>query len=546
MPEHVRRVVAAAHRRDDPRHPFVPQLQLHAGTGAPRAALPRSGAAGRRRRQGRRDAPRPGRRADAARRDDGEADAKARIPLISMSMGPLGAVTRMVGGVFGSALSFAVGAGSSAPGQMPIADLSAVYDVIRREHEGKLRQSRQHDIESLPDRARGQRQDIRPEVDCGADRGIPATHPTRCRGGYPHRRGERSSWRRWTARSSRPRCRPIAQSLGESTLDLTRQHHGLPGRDGGVRARPPAGQATASARATSSPRPSRVFTLASLLCGTQLLRSGRSSPRALLQGAAAAFMSPVGRLIVLRETPKHRIIDAIGLIVWPGLIAPVIGPPLGGFITTYASWRWIFLHQHPARTHRRAISCCGSCRSTRGARTARFDALGFVLTAAALATLIHGLSLVGDTASGAWCPAARSSRFGLALRIRRRAARAAPSGADARSRRRRRSHVRASARVTAGFAARIAISMTPFLLPLMFQIGFGASPFEAGIMLLVYMAGNLAMKSVTTPLLHRFGFRDVDPRERHALRRCRSSRAGCCRRRVPIAPSSTACCSWPA
>jgi len=61
-----------------------------------------------------------------------QADAKVRIPLISMSMGPLGALTRLVGGVFGSALSFAVGAGSSAPGQMPIADLSAVYDVLHR------------------------------------------------------------------------------------------------------------------------------------------------------------------------------------------------------------------------------------------------------------------------------------------------------------------------------------------------------------------------------------------------------------------------------
>ena len=65
-----------------------------------------------------------------------QADAKARIPLISMSMGPLGSVTRMVGGVFGSSLSFAVGAGSSAPGQMPIADLNAVYDVIRRARGG--------------------------------------------------------------------------------------------------------------------------------------------------------------------------------------------------------------------------------------------------------------------------------------------------------------------------------------------------------------------------------------------------------------------------
>jgi 3-dehydroquinate dehydratase-1 len=64
------------------------------------------------------------------------AEAKARIPLISMAMGPLGAVTRMVGGVFGSALSFAVGEGSSAPGQMPIADLQTVYDIIGRARGG--------------------------------------------------------------------------------------------------------------------------------------------------------------------------------------------------------------------------------------------------------------------------------------------------------------------------------------------------------------------------------------------------------------------------
>ncbi len=65
-----------------------------------------------------------------------QADAKARIPLISMSMGPLGAVTRMIGGAFGSTLSFAIGEGSSAPGQMPIADLKAVYDIIARARGG--------------------------------------------------------------------------------------------------------------------------------------------------------------------------------------------------------------------------------------------------------------------------------------------------------------------------------------------------------------------------------------------------------------------------
>ena len=83
--------------------------------------------------------------------------------------------------------------------------------------------------------------------------------------------------------------------------------------------------------------------------------------------------------------------------------------------------------------------------------------------------------------------------------------------------------------------------MTPFLLPLMFQIGFGVSPFEAGIMLLVYMAGNLSMKSVTTPILHRFGFRDVI-RVNGTL--CALSLVACGLLSPRMAtPSSMACCS---
>jgi 3-dehydroquinate dehydratase I len=67
-----------------------------------------------------------------------QADAKARIPLISMSMGPLGSVTRMIGGLFGSVLSFAVGESASAPGQIPIGDLVTVYDIIRRSRGGEM------------------------------------------------------------------------------------------------------------------------------------------------------------------------------------------------------------------------------------------------------------------------------------------------------------------------------------------------------------------------------------------------------------------------
>jgi EmrB/QacA subfamily drug resistance transporter len=247
------------------------------------------------------------------------------------------------------------------------------------------------------------------------------------------------------------------------------------------------------------------FTLASLLCGIAPSFWSLIAARAL-QGASAAFMSPVGRLIVLRETPKQRIINAIGLIVWPGLVAPVIGPALGGWITTYASWRWIFLVNIP-------VGLLGTYLVWRfvpkhaEAGRAPFDARGFALTALSLALLIYGLSAI---ARGASDPA-----FGVAFVLSgivvgfaavRHALRHPAPILD----------LRAAAIptfslsvITAGLIARIAISMTPFLLPLMFQIAFHLNAFEAGIMVLVYMAGNLAMKSVTTPILHRFKFRSV-------------------------------------
>ena len=89
-----------------------------------------------------------------------------------------------------------------------------------------------------------------------------------------------------------------------------------------------------------------AFTLASLLCGLSPGFWTFIASR-ILQGSAAAFMSPVGRLVVLRETPKHRLIESLGMIVWPALIGPVVGPPLGGLISTYASWHWIFFINIP-------------------------------------------------------------------------------------------------------------------------------------------------------------------------------------------------------
>src|SRR5471030_1955119 len=107
-----------------------------------------------------------------------------------------------------------------------------------------------------------------------------------------------------------------------------------------------------------------LFTLASILCSASVSLETFTAAR-MLQGFAGALMVPVGRLVVLKNTQKSDLIRAIATITWPGLVAPILGPPLGGFITTYASWHWIFILNVPlgmvallfARRHRGKKAC---------------------------------------------------------------------------------------------------------------------------------------------------------------------------------------------
>lgn len=248
-----------------------------------------------------------------------------------------------------------------------------------------------------------------------------------------------------------------------------------------------------------------VFTLASLLCALSPSATFLFAARGL-QGTAAAFMSPVGRLVVLRESPKQYLIEAIAIITWPALVGPVVGPPLAGVIVTYVSWRWIFLLNLP-------IGLAGLflvlryVPNHRDAASPKFDVLGFLLTGAALTALIAGLGSAtaaglnvrtmviavltgGAFAVGSVWHAMRHRTPMLDLTLGRVATFSVST-------------------LTAGMVSRVAIGATPFLLPLMFQLGFGTSAIQAGVLLLVYMLGNLGMKSITTPLLHRFGFRPL-------------------------------------
>jgi len=245
-----------------------------------------------------------------------------------------------------------------------------------------------------------------------------------------------------------------------------------------------------------------IFTGASVLCALCTSLAGFTLAR-VLQGVGGAMMVPVGRLAVLRYTRKHELIGAIATITWPGLAAPILGPPLGGFITTYASWHWIFLLNVPLGLAAFVLAFRLIPREP-AAPALPFDAVGFILTGSACCSLIYGLELVSRE---------QAPRLLAGLLLLG----AALAGAAAAFHARRQAHplldfralaIRSySATIWGGSLFRVTVNAIPFLLPLLFQLGFGLSAFGSGLLVLAVFAGNLTMKPMTTPILRRFPFR---------------------------------------
>jgi EmrB/QacA subfamily drug resistance transporter len=247
-----------------------------------------------------------------------------------------------------------------------------------------------------------------------------------------------------------------------------------------------------------------VFTASSVLCGLSTGILTFTGAR-VIQGIGGAMMMPVGRLVVLRTTEKHNLIDAITFITWPGLIAPVVGPPLGGFITTYASWHWIFFLNVPLGIIGMALSS-RIIPNLKEDRVKPFDWIGFALSASACVSFVYGMELVGRE-SAHWKPTVAylvaGGVLGLFSVLHLLRAPAPLLNLDLLK-------IKTFAiSLQGGSLFRLAISVSPFLLPLMFQVGFGLNAFQSGLLMLGLFLGNLLMKSVVTPILRRFGFRTV-------------------------------------
>ncbi len=248
-----------------------------------------------------------------------------------------------------------------------------------------------------------------------------------------------------------------------------------------------------------------IFVAASISCGTARTLSGFVGLR-VVQGAAAALMSPAGRLTVLRDAPKAQLVHAMAILVWPSLIAPVLGPPLGGLITTYASWRWIFFLNVPVGLLGFAL-VLRYVPSQRSDLRQPFDWTGFLLCGLTLASVISGLDMIGGLSGRTIVGVALLAGGALTGVATVRHLAGAPQPLVDLAPARIQSFAISS--LSGGTFTRLAISATPFLIPVLFQTVFGYTAFASGAMTLVYFAGNLGMKTTTTALLRRFSFRNI-------------------------------------
>lgn len=248
-----------------------------------------------------------------------------------------------------------------------------------------------------------------------------------------------------------------------------------------------------------------VFTVASVLCGFSG-SLGQFVLARVLQGVGGAMMVPVGRLVVMRTSAKHEIVNAMSLITTPGLVATIVGPAVGGFITTYWTWRWIFFLNIP-------IGVAGLLLvlifipNERAAERRPFDLPGFILTGAGLASLMYGLDLIGRSRgslpSALAFALAGAAGFTIAVIHATRTAHPMLNLAPMRLK------TFATTTVWSGVLYRMVIGATPFLWPLMFQVGMAMTPFVSGLLVVACAVGDVGMKAFTSRLLRRFGFRTI-------------------------------------
>lgn len=247
-----------------------------------------------------------------------------------------------------------------------------------------------------------------------------------------------------------------------------------------------------------------LFSFGSLMCAIspslQILVLAR-----VLQGMGGALLVPVGRLVVLRSFPKDEFLKVMTFITLPGLVGPLLGPTLGGVLTQFASWHWIFLINLPVGLVG-AVACRRYMPQLKAAGRQRFDWSGYVLFSLGLMLLSLALQGFGEhVVSMAICLVMLVAGVACMMTYWLHASRSeAPLFSPA---------LFAVPTFRIGLLgnvfARLGSGATPFLTPLFLQVGLGFSPSEAGLSMIPSVLGAMFTKTLAIRLIRWGGYRRV-------------------------------------
>jgi EmrB/QacA subfamily drug resistance transporter len=247
-----------------------------------------------------------------------------------------------------------------------------------------------------------------------------------------------------------------------------------------------------------------LFVIGSIACAMSQTLTQLVMAR-VVQGLGGAFLLPVGRLAVLRAFPRERFLQAMSFIAIPGLVGPLVGPTLGGWLVEVANWRWVFLINIPVGLVG-GIATLFYMQDNPRLIMQRFDIAGYLYLAfgmVAVSLAVDGVSSLGLKQAGVlvllvfgmaslaayWIHAAKKPDPIFSPRLF--------------------SIPTLSIGLLGNLFARLGSSCMPFLVPLLLQVSLNYSPLRAGLMMVPVALASMFVKRIATPLITRYGYRTV-------------------------------------
>ena len=247
-----------------------------------------------------------------------------------------------------------------------------------------------------------------------------------------------------------------------------------------------------------------IFTLASIGCAVSNSLNELLLYR-VLQGIGGALLLPVGRLAILKIIPRTQFLAAMSLMSLAGLIGPLIGPTLGGWMVEYLSWQWVFLINLPIGLLGTLITFKAMPNITEP-DVAKFDYAGFVMLVVAMVGLCLGIENFANPQYPLWWSlslVAAGFLFSLIYAYH------SHTHSNALFRSKLFKNRIYSIGILGNFFARLGGNSIPFLLPLMLQVAFGFEPFITGLLMIPTVLGSLASKPIIRKIIQHFGYRQV-------------------------------------